>query len=188
MFCLKEFPVAKKYIKFKWTVVPGEHQFARVFNTMGADIDDLTEVFQDISTSFYAHMKEVFAREGAVGSRQVWAPLSSRYRAWKERRYPGRKILELTGSLKRSLTEENNPLGIREIGKDEMVIGTRVSYAVKHQVGYAGPFQRLPQRKIIELTEEVKTDWTKLMHSFIYSKVKKTWSRLKPGDTNASNI
>lgn len=176
----------KKYIKFTFKVEPDDIQFSRVFDLMGQTLDDLRPAFQDIAESFYVHMREVFAREGAVGTRSVWAPLSSGYGIWKRQRYPGRKILHLTGALERSLTEIGDRHGILNLRRLSMAIGTDLPYAKKHQTGIIEGNYILPQRKIIEITDSVKKEWTSIIHQYVYSNFKKAWKRLRPGEGTAA--
>lgn len=169
----------KNYVKFTFAVSPDDTQFSRVFNTMQTAVDDMTPVFFDIANSFYVHMKEVFALEGAVGNRTHWEPLSSFYAAWKKVNYPSRKILHLTGALEESLTQKGDSNGVLEVRKMEMSIGTSLNYAKKHQTGGKFGNSVLPQRKIIELTDDVKLKWTHLLHEYVYKVQIENWRKLK---------
>lgn len=146
---------------------------------MNAEINDLSPAFDRIATSFYAHMKQVFALEGKIGHREHWQPLSDSYRIWKQERYPGAKILHLTGDLERSLTHKGAAHSILQKEPLSITIGTDLFYARKHQTGSIEGGYYLPQRKIIELTEDIKTEWTKILHEYIYSVAKKTWETLR---------
>ena len=146
--------------------VEGDIQLSRAFDTMGQKIDDLTPVLKKIADSFYKHMEDVFEREGASGNRQRWHPLNPRYAAWKRKRYPGAKILVLTGELKESLTNPKSSKAYLAIDRLEMSIGTSVSYAMKHQLGIKEGKYVLPQRKIIELTEEVKKEYREFLENY----------------------
>lgn len=80
----------------------------------GAALDiqppELKKMAELCDVAFLAHEKKLFASEGASGGER-WNPLSEQYRRWKKRHYPGRKILSLTGKLRKSLTqmEKTNP-------------------------------------------------------------------------------
>jgi len=58
----------------------------------------LKPAWYEIRDQFYSEEEAIFNAEGGAGGRQRWAALSPRYKAWKEKRYPGAKILHLTGA------------------------------------------------------------------------------------------
>lgn len=84
-----------------------------------------------------------FAQEGRP---LPWPPLSPAYARWKERFYPGRKILERTGRLRRSIhtAVEGNAL----------VVSTDVPYAAAHQFGTTV----IPARPFLVLTPQDKQE------------------------------
>jgi phage gpG-like protein len=108
------------------------------------NIDNARPAFEAIADHQQTIWKKQFAQEGGYTNRSRWSPLSPRYAAWKQRHYPGKPILQLTGALFNSLTRR--PFGVEEITAHTMVIGTDVPYAKYHQVG--GP-PYLPARPII---------------------------------------
>jgi hypothetical protein len=67
-----------------------------------------------------------------------WPDLNPTYAAWKARHFPGRKILELTRRLRRSLmpgvsgTSGAGSDTVLQVRPRELVIGTRVPYARWH--------------------------------------------------------
>lgn len=78
-----------------------------------------------------------------------WKPLTFLYARWKERRYPGRKILSRTGDLRRSITTRIERDGA---GRAAIVASTSVAYAAAHQFG--APINSLPPRPFLVLTRE----------------------------------
>lgn len=122
-------------------------------------VNDVEPVWQAIAD----RMAEVWGREFRLEGAWVrWAPLSPRYRAWKSMRYPGAKILHLSGDLEDSLSKR--PFGIDEINNKVMVIGTQVAYAQYHQRGTpmmpARPMIRPIKRKDAKL-------FGKYLHQFL---------------------
>lgn len=142
----------------------GEVQLSRVFEGMIEDVEDLTEPFNEIAEEYYQSMVRVFEREGAFEERQRWQDLSPAYARWKAENFPGRKILELTGRMKRAATIRGARENITEIRPKEMTLGLSTPYAVKHQKGLEG----LPKRTIIELTSEQKKRWVHIIHTYLY--------------------
>lgn len=58
----------------------------------------------EIADSIYRKQEiDIFATEGAIGGPR-WVPLSRKYARWKAKRYPGRKILTLTGDMRDAFT------------------------------------------------------------------------------------
>lgn len=65
----------------------------------------------------FAHEAQLFRQEGETLNNARWAELSEGYAAWKDKTFPGRGILELTGKLKRQLTGEGGHYEKREATK-----------------------------------------------------------------------
>lgn len=82
------------------------------------------------------------------GRPEPWAPLSPRYALWKSRRFPGRRILERSGRLRRSI--------VSRVEGGALIASTDVPYAAAHQFG--APARRLPARPFLGLTEGDKED------------------------------
>lgn len=78
------------------------------------------------------------------GRPRRWPPLSPAYARWKERHFPGRRILERTGRLRRSIRAA--------IEGNAIVLSTDIPYAAAHQFGV--PSRGLPARPFLVLTED----------------------------------
>lgn len=138
----------------------GEHQIDRTLARFAEAASDARPAWEAMADRFAKAEARQFRSEGSYGS-GGWAPLSPRYAAWKQRHYPGRRILERTGDLKRSLTDR--PFGIEVIEPGFMVLGSAVSYGAYHQAG--GP--NLPRRRPVELPESERREWVKILQRFI---------------------
>lgn len=86
--------------------------------------------------------RKQFGREGAYTG-AAWSPLSPPYAKWKQKHYPGKPILQLTGRLMASMVDR--PFGVDEVTDKGFVIGTDVPYAHFHQQGT----DHMPARPII---------------------------------------
>lgn len=76
---------------------------------------------------FRARESSIFSSEGAA-SGHIWPALSKDYEKWKNKHYPGRKILQLHGSLRKAATEQNDPDHIVDyfkVGKWSIRLGVR---------------------------------------------------------------
>lgn len=139
----------------------GFDPFQLVLESWENRLDDSEPVFQAMADQFGKTMKTKFAKEGAHGGAR-WAPLSPGYAAWKQRAYPGKPILQLTGLLHESLIKR--PFGVEEVWSKGMVVGTAVEYAKYHQNGT----DQMPARPIIgkPTQQEMKT-FASTLHSWI---------------------
>jgi len=138
----------------------GDQQIDRTLTTLANHAQDARPAWRAMSRRFTTNNVRQFASEGAYAS-GGWAPLSPRYKAWKDRHYPGRKILARTGRLRRSLTRR--PFGVEEIEPKYMRLGTDVPYAKYHQRGT----EKMPRRRPVELPESERREWVKIMQRFI---------------------
>lgn len=149
--------MARTLIRFAFY---GDAQLERTIDRHLDAVDDARPVWEELADSFVRAERRQFASEGKYAS-GGWAPLSPKYARWKARHYPGKPILELTGDLKKSLTER--PLGIEVILPRRMVIGSTIPYGEHHQHGGG----TLPRRRPIELTESVRRGWVKTMQRYL---------------------
>lgn len=146
---------------FRFTFsVEGETQVDRTLARFADNVGDARPAWEALAAKFARAERRQFATEGAYAS-GGWAPLSPKYAAWKERHYPGRPILELTGALKDSLTRR--PFGVEVIEPGYMVLGSGIDYGKYHQAGGG----RLPRRRPVELTEASRREWVRLIQRFI---------------------
>jgi len=98
----------------------------------------------------------------------AWAPLSPKYKAWKAKRRPGKKILQFDGNLKSQAAPSNaKQFGIYGVTDKRMEVGVdyqRTPYAQHHQEGG----KHLPARPIIgQPTREDQKAMTKILHEHI---------------------
>ena len=120
------------------------------FTGLRHEIANTMHLFNSLAEKVYEFEDDTFEREG----NPKWVSLSRRYKMWKDRHYPGRKILELTGSLKAAATGSTGGsmkvLPIRRQSKEALEIGIKGAYVWAHQAG--NPKGGLPQRMIYNFT------------------------------------
>ena len=90
----------------------------------------------------------------AEGRPKRWEALSHPYASWKKRNYPGTKILERSGALRRSITVKVETGPTPE--SVAIVARSPLKYAAIHNFGgYAGEFKDIyiPRRPYLVLTE-----------------------------------
>lgn len=151
--------------------VMGERQVSTSLLDLEDGMRDLSEPLRVVGDSIVDGVREQFATEGARGLGRRWQPLSDSYREWKQRNYPGRKILVRTGGTKGAMLDKRQALTVT----DHRVIyeprGEAAEIAARHQTG-DGP----PRRKIIALTGR---DARGIERTFAH------WIRYRQGRTTA---
>jgi len=146
---------------FRFTFeVAGERQIDRTLARFAENIGDARPVWEVLAERFAKAEARQFASQGTYGGNK-WRALSPGYAAWKSHHYPGKPILELTGALKRDLTQR--PFGVEVLEPGSMAVGTDIEYAAYHQAGG----EHLPRRRPVELPESERRTWIKLIQRFI---------------------
>lgn len=125
-----------------------------------AHIADVQPALELIASAFAHAEQEQFDTEGQKAS-GGWKALSPAYAAWKEVAYPNRKILERTGDLEKSLTQR--PFGVEAITATTMEVGTRVPYAIYHQMGGG----KLPKRPPVALNEATRREIVQILQRWL---------------------
>jgi len=146
----------------------GEERFIRGFNRYVADMEDFSEVFEELAEDFWEREEKVFNKEGSpLRFKEL---TSARYIAWKSKNYPGRKIMELTGRLKGSLTgtdQADSQDTVKIIRKKSAEFGSKVPYVHRHQMGTHG----MPKREIVQLTDQDKVRWSRIIQRWSFEKL-----------------
>lgn len=130
--------------------VDGVEVLDRAFTRTEGYISDMRNFAPAISTEFYKAEGEQFSSQGAAGASGRFRPLSTPYATYKAQRFPGETILRATGHLEESLTSRDALDAIFIVDKGEIILGSKVEYAVLHQRGTG----RLPARPPISLSDD----------------------------------
>lgn len=145
--------------------VSGDTQIMRGLSRFAEDVKDLSPAFREMAKDFKKIEQGQFGSAGGRGS-GGWQPLSKSYAEWKSRNFPGIPLMVLSGLMRESL-QGNNPWTIEEIEPHQMRLGTRIPYAKMHQQGGS----KLPQRRLIDLTEDDKTRWMKFVQQYLVGRI-----------------
>lgn len=89
-----------------------------------------------------------------------WTPLDDEYRLHKVEEVGAIPILQYSGRMYRSLTEEGAPNFIREEGADTLKVGTSDFKARLHHEGRG----RLPRREVIVITDDEGQEHLRVIH------------------------
>jgi hypothetical protein len=148
--------------------VLGDMVLSRAISRFGEGVGDFRPAWRQIRDDFYRIEAEQFESEGARGPAGPWPALSPRYGTWKAKNVPGIPIMQLTGWMAgqmasgRGMTEEMEPMTLR--------LAPTLDYPVYHQRGSAKT--GLPRRKVVDLTEEDKEGWMRMLHEYVWEKAK----------------
>jgi len=77
----------------------------KALDLSSAAVNDAAKV---ADSEYRAQEVKLFATEGASGG-PPWQQLSPRYRAWKSKKFPGRRILTRTGDMRDALATKTSP-------------------------------------------------------------------------------
>lgn len=123
-------------------------------NDWQAELKEVGEVLKDIySTS-------VFVTEGSVIG-ESWQPLSEQYEFWKRKNYPGKRILQRTGTMQKSYTYTADML--------EMRLWNETDYAIFHQ---RGTRRGLPARVMVKLDQTRKDAIVGIIKKGVVNKIR----------------
>jgi len=145
-------------------VIDGTEQLNRSLSRFGSNIRDIRGVFPKIKEAFFKSEKRQFDNEEGRGS---WTILKESYAAWKERYFPGRKILVLSGLLEETMTQGSPYLRWREEPM-QLSVEVDLEYAYYHQKGTS----KMTKREIVYLNEEAKQDFTRELHGWLFARSK----------------
>ena len=80
--------------------------FDEVMKAVGAVEKEVLADIRGAGDAIKTVVVDSWKKRFATENKGQWAPLSPKYKAWKEEHYPGRPILHLTGELIASATME----------------------------------------------------------------------------------
>lgn len=139
--------------------IEGEKQLSRRLRLTSDKVKDWEPAFKQ--SAEYLHdifSDKVFASQGGViGER--WSPLSKAYAFRKNKLYPGRGILEATGTMKN---------GFMTLWRPDMAqVWNKVEYFKYHQSNQAR--SKMPRRVMMKLAQAQRTQIVKVFHTYFAS-------------------
>jgi len=142
--------------------IEGEKQLSRKLLILSESIKDWTPAFKETALT----LKNVFSNDvfesegGAVGER--WSPLSKAYAARKAQKYPGKGILEATGTMRKGFMTLWRP--------DMAAVWNEVTYFKYHQSDQ--PRQsNLPRRVVMKLANTQREQVVRIFNTYFQSVV-----------------
>lgn len=157
---------------------PRIRSLAEVFELTIADMNRVTG---QVDRQFVANEKRLFATEGSSGGKK-WKPLSPKSAKAKRRRYPGRKIMQRTGQLRKGLTTKSHPDHVARHANNKIKIGVRNPVAAYHGAvrGLGNP--RLPVRNVMQMTVKQRRMYYRTVSDYLVNvKLKRAQRALAAG-------
>jgi phage gpG-like protein len=140
------------HIRFRFF---GEDQVSRSLLAYAERAGDMRPAWEELRDRFVGYEEKWFDSEGDGR----WPPLSASYAEWKARHFPGRKTLVREGDLKASVLKPD----IEVMEPTFAMFGTADPVAGYHQKGDG----RLPMRRVIDLSEEEKREWIRVVQRYL---------------------
>lgn len=153
--------------------IDGEAQFDRVFKRIDLNLTDMRPIWEVVRDEFWKIEADQFQSSGAAGASGKWKPLSKAYEKQKVNKYGTFALLAgvliASEAMYKSLTRQTGD-SVVDIQKDGIAIGTKLARARHHQRGGG----RLPQRKVIDLSEKQKTGMMKKIQKEMIAQMRKS--------------
>jgi phage gpG-like protein len=156
--------MAQNGFQLTWTI-EGETQLSRRLVIMADRVKDWTPAFKETAYT----LKEIFSgpvfdTEGAA-IEEHWSPLSKAYALRKEKKHPGKGILEATGTMRS---------GFMTLWRPDMAqVWNKVEYFKYHQSNLPRR-SGLPRRVIMKLAETQRQQVVKIFHTYFQHIVETT--------------
>lgn len=136
------------------------------FSRLDFRMKDMKPVFKGLIDTFRKEISMQFNTEGAHGGHPWQQLASSTVLDRISKGFPGEHpILQRTGRLRDSLTEENHIDACGGITARGFVIGTQVPYAKYHQS--SRPRKKLPRRAFMFITNQFRLTIVRAIHRFV---------------------
>jgi phage gpG-like protein len=148
-------PLNRIYIEFG-----GEVQVNRRLDRFKDSLEDPRPLWENL----FGYLERAETQQfNAQGKAAKWKPLAESTVAYKKRHGLDRRILHATLAMRKSLTQRGHGDAVRISTLDFMQFGTDVEYAGIHQKGGG----RVPQRRVIDLTETQRREIVKRTQKFL---------------------
>ncbi len=142
--------------------MPGLPPVRLALQRFAEGISDFTVYWEDyFLPAWYRSIGANFETQGGSTGSQ-WPALSVKYDAWKQKHWPGLPTNVLSGALRESLTFPQDANAVRDVTKNSLTVGTKVSYGSYVQLGT----RRMPKRPVLRISESFAILAAKLLQEF----------------------
>lgn len=141
----------------------GAKAYAFALGNIKRDMGDFKPVWPRVAELFYRSEGQQFSSQGSRGPSGRWSPLNPQYAKRKRMKWGTRGILIASGRMKASLVGRSAD-SIYDVSHGMYAeLGTRVPYAIFHQAGTS----KMPQRKLIDMTDRDQLAVAKVFQEYI---------------------
>lgn len=142
--------------------IEGQKELSRHLRKVSDNVKDFESTFRKVGSYLRDFIKQdVFESRGRVYGKP-WKPLDKKYAFWKSQHYPGRGILEASGTLRKSFKYKS--------GKKSVVVSNTSPYFMYHQSNK--PRKKIPRRVMMKLDEPRRQKIVKMFHRDLIYKLK----------------
>lgn len=142
--------------------ITGDRRVRQLLSEMADRTRGVEPAWPSVGGVIAKAMINQFATEGSHLLGHQWAPLSPKYLAWKLSKGFLTERLRQTDAMRVSLT--SRPMAVEEYRPMSATFGTDDEKAHWHQEGTS----RMPQRKIIEVTDDLADDVNSVLARYIF--------------------
>lgn len=136
--------------------IEGETQLSRRLLLVADRVKDWTPAFQQTATTLKDIFSDaVFGTQGAI-IEERWAPLSKAYAYRKQQRYPGKGLLEASGTMRNSFRSMFN--------STEAAVWNEAAYFKFHQSNK--PRVALPRRVMMKLANAQREQVVRIFNTY----------------------
>ena len=152
----------------------GGPELKRGFNKITAEIGNLRPHFEAVKSNIFEITKEVLSSEGGKGADGRFEPLSSPYEEIKAVNYPGKPILQASGTMFESLTSETGDT-IFNVTRDGLEFGSSLPQFGFHRTGT----KRMPKRDPLSFTRNQKERVFRRFRKSLLAEIQKSGLEVK---------
>jgi phage gpG-like protein len=150
-------------LTLRWSI-EGQQQLVRRLRGIRAEALNWKPAFDEASKDLQGiFANDVFQTEGRAVGKKRWQPLSPAYAARKARLYPGKGILEATGTMRNSFKRKFDP--------DMAAVWNTAEYFKYHQSNK--PRSKMPRRIMMHLGNQQRELVVKIFHQHWHRKMQR---------------
>ncbi|MCZ4544922.1 hypothetical protein BS618_07515 [Rhodococcus erythropolis] len=142
--------------------ISGDKDVVKMLNDVGLELKDMQPAMKDVGKYLKGlYSGEVFvSRGGIIG--ESWPRLSTKYAAWKAKRFPGRPVLVRTGLMQRSFSYAAQPLQVE--------ISNKAAHFRYHQSDE--PRTIMPYRPMMKVEDAQYNEIVKIINARLEATIK----------------
>jgi len=143
-------------------VIFGDKVVATQFTRMGQRAANAAPALRNVGEYLMQVTDTQFSSQGRRGGGS-WAKLSPQWLFRKQRLGHDPRILHMSGALRRSVTKWNARGSTHQVSNTQLIFGTNLPYAGRHQFGY----ETTPKRQFLKVTDRDRVHMRNLIRDHL---------------------